>query len=62
MHKETYCFTDDVDGLLLMLNLTMSLRGCGFKTTTATTYVAGFKLLTLTATPAERLSRKERGL
>ena len=59
---DTYMFADSVQGLRLMLSLTLSLRRVGFSTRTHTERCAGFTLHVLTATPKARLSRKERGL
>jgi hypothetical protein len=59
--NEKYFFTGTEAGLTLMLMTTLSLRRAGFKTRTHVEHIAHFPVHVLTATPAPRLTRRERG-
>jgi hypothetical protein len=58
----TYYLPYSESGLVLVIELTLSLRAAGFKTAVSETSLCGFPVYQLTATPAVRLSRKARGL
>ena len=58
---ERFTFADSTTGLEHAFELTIALRRHGFSTRLTTTTFKGFTLLTVTATPATRPNRAERG-
>jgi len=57
----TFCFADNVAGLMHAFNTTLSQRRAGNKTRLVQVRVAGFTLQCVESTPPVRPNRKARG-
>jgi hypothetical protein len=61
METEHYIFADSTTGLAHAFDLTLALRGQGFRTRLETTTFKTFVLHTVIATPPTKPNRSERG-